>query len=547
MLIFLSALWVAAASAAEISVSVRGLKGMYAASVVVDDGNGGRVLNCNDAGQWPDTGVDGSWSCDPIQTDATKLWLALIADDLVASVGTFRPSTGSEIVIERVGQGARLLEEPPPLEPVQDAIAVGPGTILISRLSTSGVTQAPMLVIETSWGRVEHRCSDDGGLFDAAINDSVYLCYGLMPVSPDGADYSAVFSIRQEDGETLTLAQGELFGGPGIRFFSGDIDGELTPTLEHFVLRVRPEAPPVPEEAAEAPETGGEATGLTEEFAEGLAEPAADTRSQETTEPRTAAKYIADITVEGPDEDAHVEVVPGVAEVPGRGLAEDPVEQALEGISEHAKGPSNAPPASPEFDEEAPVPVAEPGQTIWLYVSFVLAALLGLFWVSRYRVFSVPKELERVSPPRLGRLGPQVGGGPVVLQTEDTMQMLEVLIPELSAHRRVVLLGIDQVPEGLSLGHPVYTVRTPGQDEALAAVSGLLRAPGPPVAVVVVDPGLIDTAPSLSPTPLLELFEALDALTWTLVIAGPGPSPRPELTTWSLSEAGSWQRTRGQT
>jgi hypothetical protein len=544
MLVFLSVLWVAAASAAEISVSVRGLKGMYAASVVVDDGNGGRVLNCNDAGQWPDTAVDGSWSCDPIQTDAPKLWLALVTDDLVASVGTFRPSTGSEIVIERVGQGARLLKEPSPFEPVQDAIAVGPGTILISRLSTSGVTQAPMLVIETSWGRVEHRCSDDGGLFDAAINDSVYLCYGLMPVSPDGADYSAVFSIRQEDGETLTLAQGELFGGPGIRFFSGDIDGELTPTLEHFVLRVRPEAPPVPEEAAEASETGGEVTGLTEELAEPVAEEAADTRSQETTELSATTEYLAENTGESMDEGTHVEAVPGA---PGRGLAEDPVEQALEDISEHAKGPSKAPPASPEFDEEAPVPVAEPGQTIWLYVSFVLAAVLGLFWVSRYRVFSVPKELEPVSQPRLGRLGPQVGGGPVVLQTEDTMQMLEVLIPELSAHRRVVLLGIDQVPAGLSLGHPVYTVRTSGQDEALAAVSGLLRAPGPPVAVVVVDPGLIDTAPSLSPTPLLELFEALDALTWTLVIAGPGPSPRPELTTWSLSEAGRWQRTRGQT
>jgi hypothetical protein len=544
MLVFLSVLWVAAASAAEISVSVRGLKGMYAASVVVDDGNGGRVLNCNDAGQWPDTAVDGSWSCDPIQTDAPKLWLALVTDDLVASVGTFRPSTGSEIVIERVGQGARLLKEPSPFEPVQDAIAVGPGTILISRLSTSGVTQAPMLVIETSWGRVEHRCSDDGGLFDAAINDSVYLCYGWMPVSPDGADYSAEFSIRQEDGETLTLAQGELFGGPGIRFFSGDIDGELTPTLEHFVLRVRPEAPPVPEEAAEASETGGEVTGLTEELAEPVAEEAADTRSQETTELSATTEYLAENTGESMDEGTHVEAVPGA---PGRGLAEDPVEQALEDISEHAKGPSKAPPASPEFDEEAPVPVAEPGQTIWLYVSFVLAAVLGLFWVSRYRVFSVPKELEPVSQPRLGRLGPQVGGGPVVLQTEDTMQMLEVLIPELSAHRRVVLLGIDQVPEGLSLGHPVYTVRTSGQDEALAAVSGLLRAPGPPVAVVVVDPGLIDTAPSLSPTPLLELFEALDALTWTLVIAGPGPSPRPELTTWSLSEAGRWQRTRGQT
>jgi len=576
----LTALWVASASAADVNVSVRGLAGVQAAVVIVDDGSGPQTLSCQDTGYGPDTAIDGSWTCDAFSTDAGLLWLVLAADEQLLRVGTAQINGAvPQVVIERAGHGARLMHDPTPLWPDPSATSAGPGTILITRLFAPGATQAPMLVVQTDWGRVQHGCGDDGALFDETINDEIYLCTGWLPANPDGEDYTAIFSVRQDNGENLSLAQGDMAGGPGIRFLTVDTTGEETPTLEHFSLWVRSGTAPAvsgttTEEVADTgvatwepvvaeDPSGDEPTIEEPEVQEGEAPEAEAPRTEvemvqelddwlravdmpgvektQVASESTAPKAAVPEELEGQESQAELVMSAEAADEYARGNgsaapSQDPIAAVMDEISTK----SDAAPSAASHEQKSTT--GSSGSRLWPVVSLALAGLLGLSWVNRYRVFRVPQTLELVAPPRIGGIGPRADDGPVAVAAPDREGMLRTLVAHLTQHRRVVLLGIEQVPEDLQVGHPVYTLRTSVMSDALDAVSALARAPGPPVAVIVVDVAFLDSSPSLSPAPLVEFFERLDTLAWSLVLYGTERCPRPELPAWGLTEDGRWQR-----
>ena len=504
-------LWVSSAGAAQVGVSVRGVEGARAVAIVVDDGSGPRVLSCQDTGRAPDPEVDGSWTCQALQTEADKVWLALLTDIQLSRVGAVILKD-SEIVIEQVGQGARLVRQPGILEARPDASPAGPGVLLITRVNDPNTDQAPMLLVKTAWGEVEHPCSDDGRIFDQFSNDEVYLCNGWVPGGEQMAETSVLISMRQQDGEKAELAVVSMPGGPGVMTLTVDVDGEVDPVQGGFSLRVRPGSDP-----------STIAAGGTE-----------DVPAEE------ADALAAESIILGSDTG---ECLPEPEKIPAPEVPEkDPIGAALKDIALAAQSEPTKQVAGEggRFITGGEALARSGG--VWRILALFLAALLGLSWMRSRRVYPIPPDLESVGAPRLGQIGPRAEGDSIQIQTTDPAAALRSLVEHLSSHRRVVLLGVDELPEHLHPGHPVYTLRTALMPDALDAIRGLVKAAGPPVAVLIVEASRLKPGSSLSPTPLLEFLESLDTLAWSAVFSGPGLSPRPGVATWSQSEKGRWRK-----
>jgi len=148
--------------------------------------------------------------------------------------------------------------------------------------------------------------------------------------------------------------------------------------------------------------------------------------------------------------------------------------------------------------------------------------------------------LEPVGAPRLGRVGPRPEGAAISLLVSDRGQALNALVAHLSGHRRVVVLGFDGLPTDLQVSHPVYTIRSTAMVDALESVQGLVRAPGAPVAVILVEPAQLTSDALISPIALQEFYESLDAIAWSVLIVDASEEPRKGRPVWRLQEDGSW-------
>ena len=200
------------------------------------------------------------------------------------------------------------------------------------------------------------------------------------------------------------------------------------------------------------------------------------------------------------------------------------------------------PPASSPMVRPGPGPAPGSGSGPWKLLSLALVASLGLVVYARRVVVKVPAALEPVGTRRLGRVGPRPGGTPVTLQVQDPLSALPQLVAQLSGQRRIVLLGEVEPLPALDVAHAVYTVRSNAMADAIAAVKGLVKSPGPPVAVVVINPQVLHPDASMSPTPLAEFYEALDAVAWCIDVVPLGASGRQGLDRWAMNADGSWSR-----
>ncbi len=189
-----------------------------------------------------------------------------------------------------------------------------------------------------------------------------------------------------------------------------------------------------------------------------------------------------------------------------------------------------------------PPPPPPPESGPWKILSLALGAILGIVFLSRRRTYRVPPMLEPVGTPRLGRVGPRPEGVPIALEVSDPVAVLPGLVAHLSGHRRLVLVGVSALPPALDVGHAVYTVRSAAMADVLDAVGGLVRSPGPPVAVILFNPVELHSDASVSPVPLVEFYEELDGLAWSLSLVAPDEEIRGGADRWALLEDGGWRR-----
>jgi len=486
LLPLLIALEASPAGAATALFSVHGLKGVRSAVVVADDGSGAKVLPCRDDGQAPDSRIDGTWTCEPFTATGSKIWTALLTDGEAFRVGAVPISSSRlEVVLEKTGFEVVAEVRPQQTVPDPDAQAAGPGLILLTRMHSAVSQNAPMLQVQTEDMVVQHSCRDDGALFDTQLNDGLFLCSGFLPGPGRGEEFTTTISIRTMDGESRELATLSLMGGAGIRFAEIDESSEDSPETEGFSLTVQPRI-----DADEGDEPPPETEGFSL-----------------TVQPGGAS-----------------------AEDPAGASAEfEPIAAAPTGAT---RGPVNSGTPSP--------PPSTGFQGLWRLMCLVLALALGLVWLRGRLMHQVPASLEPIGAPRLGRIGPRPAGEPIGLVVTDIPSALMHLVSHLSGHRRVILLGVDAVPDALPVGHPVYTVRNTTMADALSATHGLIRSPGAPVVVIIVRPGQLDPGTSVSPVALTEFYDALDALVWSVTLQGPQDETRPNAKRWVLDTDGSW-------
>jgi hypothetical protein len=381
--------------------------------------------------------------------------------------------------LEKTSGGVVVDTRPREIAPDPDAQAAAPGLILLTRMRSAAAEGAPMLQVQTEDMVVQHPCRDDGEMFDEQLNDGLFLCTGFLPGPSRPEAFNTTISLRMTNGQSRELVTLSLVGGSGIRFAEIDASSQHPPTTDGFFLQLLPG--------------------------------------------RTSA-----------DAQARVAGVVEVAGTPdtGAGFEEDPASPAASAPDRAIHGPPNHGVRRP------PQPIISEGP--WRLVSLLLVLGVSLVWLRGRVQHRVPAVLEPVGAPRLGRVGPRPGGEPVGLVVTDIPSSLMHLVSHLSGHRRVILLGLDSVPDALPVGHPVYTVRNATMADGLDATRGLIRSPGAPVAVIIVRPAQLDPDASVSPVALTEFYEALDAMVWSVTLQGPQEETRPNAKRWVLEADGSW-------
>jgi hypothetical protein len=526
LLPLLIALEASPAGAATALFSVHGLKGVRSAVVVADDGSGAKVLPCRDDGQAPDSRIDGTWTCEPFTATGSKIWTALLTDGEAFRVGAVPISSSRlEVVLEKTGFEVVAEVRPQQTVPDPDAQAAGPGLILLTRMHSAVSQNAPMLQVQTEDMVVQHSCRDDGALFDTQLNDGLFLCSGFLPGPGRGEEFTTTISIRTMDGESRELATLSLMGGAGIRFAEIDESSEDSPETEGFSLTVQPRI-----DADEGDEPPPETEGFSLTVQPG----------SEGDEPPPETEGFSLTVQPGSEGGEPLPEVDGFSPngQPGGASAEDPAGASAE-FEPIAAAPTGA--TRGPVNSGTPSPPPSTGfQGLWRLMCLVLALALGLVWLRGRLMHQVPASLEPIGAPRLGRIGPRPAGEPIGLVVTDIPSALMHLVSHLSGHRRVILLGVDAVPDALPVGHPVYTVRNTTMADALSATHGLIRSPGAPVVVIIVRPGQLDPGTSVSPVALTEFYDALDALVWSVTLQGPQDETRPNAKRWVLDTDGSW-------
>lgn len=202
--------------------------------------------------------------------------------------------------------------------------------------------------------------------------------------------------------------------------------------------------------------------------------------------------------------------------------------------------PEQAPERSPVATREAlPTGSTSP---VALLAAFLLGAAGVLTF--RQRATRLPAVLTRHPAPPLLPGGPTLADGAAALRVAvpDAGALAGALLPALARQRRVVLVA----PAGMELppvaDGPVYRVAVTDCEEIEAAVRALARAPGPPVAVLVVGDDTLCDPGAIVPDAVGKLRGGLAADIW-LGVVGSGPAPGG-LPAWT-ADGPPWTLRRG--
>jgi len=503
-------LWSWAAAASEVEFSIHGVGSPRAVVVLADSGAGVHAASCRDDGLWPDAAVDKVWSCDVIQDDGSELWVMLAMDNRAFHAGAVPLSAPNiRLGLEKSGGRIQVIADPSIGTPRHVSEGSPPGMVLITRLRITGEAGAPMLVVASDLGDIQHRCRDDGEVFDRRPNDEVFTCLGWLPGPTDAVEFSTSINLRDSDGESRSLATTTMMGGAGIRYVSIDASGEYESSTSPFGLGVLPEA--------EEMEIGEESLGAP--------------LAPDPPEPPESPE---------PPEPFDPPVLPGLPDPPDPPDPFNPMDPAEVAESMDASDPKKGGGVR-TASKPADKPAATEISSGWRTLSLVLVLVLVLVLLRGRRVGQAPAILEPVGTARLGRIGPRPEGASISLRVTDPDVAIPALVGHLSGHRRVILLGVEDLPDKLDVAHPVYTLRSQAMVDAIDAIRALAKTPGPPVVVVVAWPHKLDPDSSVSPAPLVEFFDTLDSIAWSVVLVGPGDTPRSDCPVWELSEDGSWQ------
>lgn len=478
-------LWILLSSAvlaAPPTARVSGAGGARAVAVLFERGETVYGVGCNDAGVAPDVSPDGIHTCGPIPVSTGEARIGVLRDGRLVDLGA--STIGGDGVIVRLDGGAAVLAGDASELPAPRAGAPQPAvTTAFVRVRGAPEGQAPVLRLQGPAGSSELVCRDDGVFPDNDRNDGEHGCAG--PAPGDGGEVLL--------NGTGAGSFGKVSWGPGpFAFLQVDVDAR-TARSESFAL------------PGFAPDTIVVAT---------------PPESMETPVPPEPPE---------PPEGSS----PGAEPAPPRPPGEDQPPQPP-----GADGPEGSPTPRPPQASHSPVASREVG-TLPPF-ALVAALLLGGVgsWAWRRRAHRLPANLRPLPAPALLPGGPSLAERGGVLRTDDPGALAAALLPILARHRRVVVVGdapLPEVPDG-----PVYRAARGDWEEIEASVRTLARAPGAPVAVLVIGDALADVG-AVAPSPARKLRDGLPAGVWLGIVTPTAPEGVP---VWDVPAGPPWSATR---
>jgi hypothetical protein len=155
-----------------------------------------------------------------------------------------------------------------------------------------------------------------------------------------------------------------------------------------------------------------------------------------------------------------------------------------------------------------------------LGITALLAAIGG--WALGRPSKRVPRGLAPQPPGPLFEGGPVPAGPARAWRAAEPERLLERVLSALSRTHRVVLVAPPGSPAPVVGGGPVYVATERDRLDVEAAVRALRRAPGPPIAVVLLGAQTLQDPGAVAGDPVRKLADALPADVWTALLLLPG-------------------------
>ena len=213
-----------------------------------------------------------------------------------------------------------------------------------------------------------------------------------------------------------------------------------------------------------------------------------------------------------------------------------PKAQSLDPSSMNEDGTKQAPKA-PEEDVPKPAPQMFSG---WVWTAVLGALSIGWLIGSRSPRGSKRPDQAMAIPVRpLDDRGPVPDEGSILISSADPHQTLIHVVKQLTCRRRVLVVG-DVDCSSIEPIHPVHLVTDADRFSVRALVDDFWRDGGvPPVLLVLGRQSILDTG-GASPTPALDVLEAIADRTWCALFVSEDESPVEDLAHWGYDPQAGW-------